>query len=190
MTTEEKSPISRTTPNRVGKGVAIIVILMGIGAGLHFAFSAEWNAYTPGPPPPPLNITGVTPPPLNITGVIHEFELRFVESVDFRVLGFNALPGEEGANPDMVVNVGDKVIVKAINDGNLPHAFGVVSDPDDPASIRFNSAFPSGSDFLLRGSEGEVEFNPDKEGEYYYICTIPGHSAQGMKGKFIVESQE
>ena len=189
MTTEEKSPISLTTPNRVGKGVVLIVVLMGIGAGLHFAFSAEWNAYPPASQSAVGPVEGPTGP-VTPTGVIHEFELRFVESADFRVLGFNALPGEEGANPDMVINVGDDVIIEAINDGNMPHAFGVVSDPDDPASIIFKSALNSVSDPLLRGADGEVKFIPDKEGEYYYICTIPGHSALGMKGKFIVKSPE
>ena len=35
------------------------------------------------------------------TGVSHEFTFDFVESDDFRTfLGFNKLPGEEGANPE------------------------------------------------------------------------------------------
>ena len=38
------------------------------------------------------------------TGVSHDFTLDFVESDDFRTLAFNALPGEEGSNPEIRVN--------------------------------------------------------------------------------------
>ena len=56
------------------------------------------------------------------TGVSHEFVLDFVESDDFLTLAFNALPGEEGNNPDIRVNSGDEVTISATNLGRSFHS--------------------------------------------------------------------
>jgi nitrite reductase (NO-forming) len=183
MTTEEESPI-RTTGGRFGKGLAIIVVIMAIGAAVHLGMGDFWNKF------PPLGTLAVPETPtgggVTPTGVTVEKTLTFTESADFRTLGFNNPAGEEGSNPDIVVNAGDKVIIKVVNGGAMPHAFGVVTDPDDPSSVVFKSGIGSPDNPLLRGKEASVEFMPDKPGEYDYICTVPGHAALGMKGKFIV----
>ncbi len=121
------------------------------------------------------------------TGVSHSFELDFVESDDFRTLAFNALPGEEGNNPEIKVNSGDTVTIKTVNAGKSFHAFGVVIDPEDPNTVVWNSAIRSGSNPLKPGEEGEVTFTAGAPGRYFYICTVPGHSIQGMQGSFTVE---
>jgi nitrite reductase (NO-forming) len=121
------------------------------------------------------------------TGVSHNFELNFVESSDFRTLAFNALPEEEGHNPEIRIKAGDSVTIKATNTGKSFHAFGVVTNPEDPNSIVWNSAIQSASNPIKPGESGEVTFIADVPGTYYYICTVPGHSLQGMQGKFIVE---
>lgn len=184
MTTEEESHI-RTSPNRMAKGLVIIIALMAIGAGVHFAFSDTWNAYKP-----LSTLVDVKEPEVDVvtpTGVTREFTLTFVESADLRTLGFNKVAGEEGANPEIVVDVGDKVIIKAVNGGKMPHAFAVVSDPENLNSVVFNSAIKSADNPFLRGQSGSVEFIADRAGHYYYICTVPGHPALGMQGDFIVE---
>ena len=121
------------------------------------------------------------------TGVSHEFTLDFVESSDFRTLAFNALPGEQGHNPDIRVNSGDEVTVTAINAGVSFHAFGVVTNPDDFTSVVFDSEINSASNPLKAGESGSVTFLAGAPGVYYYICTVPGHALQGMQGSFIVE---
>jgi nitrite reductase (NO-forming) len=121
------------------------------------------------------------------TGISHNFELNFVESSDFRTLAFNALPEEEGHNPEIRVKAGDSITIKATNMGKSFHAFGVVTNPEDFNSIVWNSAINSASNPLKPGQSGEVTFTTDTPGAYYYICTVPGHSIQGMQGKFIVE---
>ena len=117
----------------------------------------------------------------------HNFDLIFVESEDFRELGFNALPGEEGANPDIRVGPGDIVMVNATNGGNSLHAFAVVTNPEDFRSTIWDSEIAAATAPLLRGQSGQVTFTAGAPGEYYYICTVPGHALQGMQGKFIVE---
>jgi nitrite reductase (NO-forming) len=121
------------------------------------------------------------------TGVSHEFEFDFVESADFRTLAFNALPGEEGNNPDVIVNSGDEVTITTNNVGMSFHAFGVVSNADDFNSVVFDSAIAAATNPLKPGESGSTTFTAGAPGTYYYICTVPGHALQGMVGNFIVE---
>ena len=121
------------------------------------------------------------------TGVSHEFELDFIESADFRTLAFNALPGEEGNNPQIIVNSGDEVTITTNNAGMSFHAFGVVSNPDDFNSVIFDSAIAAATNPLKPGESGSVTFTAGAPGTYHYICTVPGHALQGMIGEFIVE---
>jgi len=121
------------------------------------------------------------------TGVSHDFTLDFVESDDFRTLAFNALPGEEGNNPQIIVNSGDEVTITTNNAGMSFHAFGVVSNPDDFNSVIFDSAIAAATNPLKPGESGSVTFTAGAPGTYHYICTVPGHALQGMIGEFIVE---
>ena len=121
------------------------------------------------------------------TGISHDITFDFVESSDFRTLAFNALPGEEGSNPEVRVNSGDEVTITTVNAGKSFHAFGVVSNPDDFNSVIFDSAIAAATNPLKPGESGSVTFVAGAPGTYYYICTVPGHALQGMQGSFIVE---
>ena len=121
------------------------------------------------------------------TGVSHDFTLDFVESDDFRTLAFNALPGEDGNNPEIRVNSGDEVTITSNNLGKSFHAFGVVTNPEDFNSIIWDSEIASASNPLKPGEGGSTTFIAGTPGTYYYICTVPGHALQGMQGNFIVE---
>jgi nitrite reductase (NO-forming) len=121
------------------------------------------------------------------TGVHHDFELNFIESSDFRNLAFNALPGEEGHNPEFKVKSGDEVTIKVANNGKSFHSFGIVPDVDHLDNILWNTAIAAPSNPLKPGQTGEVTFTAGVPGTYYYVCTVPGHALQGMQGSFIVE---
>jgi len=121
------------------------------------------------------------------TGVSHDFTLDFIESADFRTLAFDALPGEEGNNPQIIVSSGDEVTITTNNAGMSFHAFGVVSNPDDFNSVIFDSAIAAATNPLKPGESGSVTFTAGAPGTYHYICTVPGHALQGMIGEFIVE---
>lgn len=121
------------------------------------------------------------------TGVSHNFTLDFYEADDFITFAFVAKPGEEGANPDLRVAAGDEVTVSATNQGISFHSFAVVRDPDNAASVLWDSEIGTANAPLTRGQSGEVTFIADTPGTYYYICTVPGHALQGMKGTLIVE---
>jgi nitrite reductase (NO-forming) len=126
-------------------------------------------------------------PPAEPTGMSHTFDLSFTETSDLRTLGFNAPKGEPNANPEIKVKAGDSVTINVVNSGVMPHAFGVVTNPEDPTSIVFSSAIKSANNPILKGQKDSVTFIADKPGNYFYICTVPGHPLQGMQGNFIVE---
>jgi nitrite reductase (NO-forming) len=121
------------------------------------------------------------------TGNKVSFNLNFLESSDFRTLAFNSLPGEDGHNPDITVKSGDSVTIHVKNIGKSFHAFGVVTNPEDPTTIISGSAIKDPNNPLKPGEEGEATFTAGAPGTYYYICTVPGHAQLGMKGSFIVE---
>lgn len=121
------------------------------------------------------------------TGNKVSFDLNFVESSDFRTLAFNALPGEDGNNPEIKVKSGDSVTIHVKNAGKSFHSFGVVTNPEDPTTVVSGSAIRDANNPLKPGEEGETTFTAGALGTYYYICTVPGHSLQGMKGSFIIE---
>lgn len=125
--------------------------------------------------------------PAAATGVSHNFDLKFVESPDFKTLAFNALPNEEGHNPDFKVKSGDSVTFKVDNAGKSFHAFAVISDLDDPNTVVFNSAIKSANNPMKPGETGEVTFTAGAPGQYHYACTVPGHALLGMNGNFVVE---
>ncbi len=135
----------------------------------------------------PSKTSGSTSQAAAPTGVHHDFSLDFIESSDFRTLSFNALPGEEGHNPEFKVKSGDEITFSAVNAGKSFHSFGIVSDPENFNNILWNSAIAAASNPLKPGESGSVTFVAGAPGTYYYICTVPGHALQGMQGSFIVE---
>jgi len=121
------------------------------------------------------------------TGNKVSFSLNFVESADFKTLAFNALPGQEGHNPDIKVKSGDSVTIKVKNIGKSFHAFGIVTTPDDPTTVVWDAKIKDSNNPLRPNEEGEVTFIAGAPGTYHYICTVPGHAQLGMNGNFIVE---
>ncbi|MGI0090041.1 MAG: plastocyanin/azurin family copper-binding protein, partial [Nitrosopumilaceae archaeon] len=57
----------------------------------------------------------------------------------------------------------------------------------DSATVVWSSTVKDPNNPLKPNEEGEVTFTAGAPGTYYYICTVPGHALQGMKGSFIVE---
>ncbi|MBI3640623.1 MAG: hypothetical protein HY223_10010 [Thaumarchaeota archaeon] len=121
------------------------------------------------------------------TGKKVEFSLSFVMSSDFKDYAFNALPGQTGHNPDIKVKSGDTVTIHVKNDSKSFHSFGIVTDPDNPTNVLWNSALKSADNPMKPGETGDVTFVAGSPGTYHYVCTVPGHALLGMDGNFIVE---
>ena len=111
---------------------------------------------------------------------------------------------------DISATVGQSVVITLTNDGSLPKAAMahniVVLKPgtDVAAFIAAASAAPRAASGYLPddaqadqvlvhtkllgpGEEDTITFTPTAAGVYEYVCTFPGHTAAGMRGKIIVQ---
>jgi nitrite reductase (NO-forming) len=182
----DNQTIYRTTPARTGKMMAIMLGICILGGAIFFSM---WDYWLSSPAPVVAQMAGESEhnlPPNVATGKHMEVTLNFVESSDFKTFTFNALPGEEGHNPTINVNVGDEIVFNVTNGGKSFHAFGVTKASEGVTGIISTSAIKSASNPLKPSESGTSEFIPSEEGTYYYICTVPGHREQGMVGEIIV----
>jgi len=186
---QDNQTIYRTTSARTGKMLAIVLGICIVGGIIFFSMWDYWTSYQA---PVVAQMAGAknTGPAAVATGKTISQDLKFIESPDFKTFAFNALPGEEGNNPPINANVGDKIVFNVENGGKSFHAFGVTADTEGFAGIFPSSAINSASNPLKPGMKGLSEFIPSKEGTYYYICTVPGHREQGMVGEIIVGSSQ
>src|SRR3972149_11844324 len=185
--TEHEQPILRTPPTRMGKMLAITVGIMVVGAAIFFSMWDYWIST----PPAVAQVKPVkTEGPAVATGKEIKTSLKFIESSDFRTLAFNALPGEEGNNPEIQANVGDKIIFDVTNGGKTFHSFGVTDSAEGIGLILSGTAIKDANNPLKPSEGGQSTFIPTREGTYYYICTVPGHREQGMEGKITVSPKQ
>ena len=180
----QQDPIYRTSPERTYKMMAILLGICIVGGGIFFGLWDYWTSIPPAIMGKTVEVH--TEAPATASGVEIPISLSFIESSDFRTLAFNALPGEEGNNPTIMANVGDKIVFDVVNDGVSFHAFGVTSAEEGFEGIFPGSEIASASNPLKSGEDGTSEFIPTEPGTYYYICTVPGHRMQGMVGEIIV----
>ena len=180
--------VYRTSPSRTGKMMAIMLGICIVGGAIFFAM---WDYWISEPAPVVAMMAGEKKTDVAVqTGKTITENLSFVESDNLLVLGFNALVGEEGSNPTIHINVGDKIIFNVDNAGRSFHAFGVTADTEGFQGIIPNSEIASPNNPLTGGESGTSEFVAGEEGTYYYICTVAGHREQGMVGEIIVGPAE
>ena len=180
---EAEHPIFRTSAERTGKMMAIMLGICIVGGVIFFGM---WDYWTSATAPAAAGSEVVPMAPATFTGIEIPVTLNFIESSDFRTLAFNALPGEPDNNPTINAEVGDKIIFNVENAGKSFHSFGVTKEAEGITGIIPGSDVRSASNPLKPSETGQSEFTLGEEGIYYYICTVPGHREQGMVGKIIV----
>jgi nitrite reductase (NO-forming) len=79
-------------------------------------------------------------------------------------------------NPDLSANPGDTVRITLFSGEGAGH------------NIVFPDFNARSEDVVGQGNSVVMEFIPDREGTFTYICDIPGHQQAGMEGTFIVGS--
>ena len=181
----DNSQVYRTTPARTGKMMIIMLGICIVGGAIFFGM---WDYWISEPAPVVAMMAGGDDHGAAAvhTGDTITSSLSFIESSDFRTLAFNALPGEPDNNPDIHMEVGDKVIFDVVNDGKSFHSFGVTQNDEGFGGVVAGSEVATASNPLKPGESGTSEFIAGEEGVYYYICTVPGHREQGMVGKILV----
>ena len=178
--------VYRTTPARTAKMMAIMLGICIAGGGIFFGM---WDYWISQPPPVVALMAGdeaVELAEVELTGVEISVDLSFVESEDFRIFSFNAQPGDPDRNPTIEANPGDRILFNVVNDGISFHSFGVTADEEGTGGIFPGSEIGIATNPLSNGQSGTSEFVAPEDGIYYYICTVPGHRAQGMVGLIVV----
>jgi nitrite reductase (NO-forming) len=163
--------------------LAIMIGLIVVGAAIFFA---NWDYWISLPPAVSQPKHDATKGPAVATGKEIKISLKFIESPDFKTMAFNALPDESGNNPEIQANVGDKIIFDVTNAGKSFHAFGVLTNSEDLATVISGTTIKDPNNPLKPSEGGQSTFVPEKSGTYYYVCTVPGHAQQGMIGKITV----
>lgn len=179
---EHVAPIYRTSPRRAANMMAIMLGICIVGGIIFFGMWDYWISGTS----PAAGGAVKTEAPAVVTGKEIPVSLKLIESSDFRIMAFNALPGEPDNNPTINAEVGDKIIFNVANAGKSFHTFGVTKEAEGFSGIIPGSDIKSVSNPLKPGEGGQSEFIPAAEGIYYYICTVPGHREQGMVGQIVV----
>lgn len=71
------------------------------------------------------------------------------------------------------------------NIANIPHSFEIVSTKTVSSSPLFGAGINI-DNYVSPGNSGSVTFTPDQTGNFYYVCTVPGHITLGMWGNVVV----
>jgi uncharacterized cupredoxin-like copper-binding protein len=85
------------------------------------------------------------------------------------------------------VSAGDEVEVTLTNAGALEHAWALVADGADVATVTdANAIGGAATGSVAGGGTGTVTFTAPDAGTYKFVCTIAGHAAAGMVGTLTV----
>lgn len=92
--------------------------------------------------------------------------------------GFMGMGGniDVAKNPTLHVKHGDIVKIMVMNGDGVEHDF------------RIEGLDVHAEHIMMKGDNTSVVFKTEKEGEFQYYCSIPGHKELGMVGKIIVEA--
>jgi nitrite reductase (NO-forming) len=71
------------------------------------------------------------------------------------------------------------ITFKVKNAGGFPHSFKLCSSP---SAGKANSCAGKGTPMIAPGASATLTVTVARKGSYEYLCTVPGHAANGMKG--------
>ena len=100
-------------------------------------------------------------------------------------------------NPTIEVPAGAQITLEFINgDSDMAHMWLLQIGDSGPASVQPGwgggahvAATPPLGDPTSAGQPAEtISFTAPPPGTYHYDCPFPGHAAQGMYGRFVVQS--
>jgi plastocyanin len=89
--------------------------------------------------------------------------------------------------PTLTLKVGTTYTMTVYNVANIPHSWEIVSTKAISSSPLFGAGIDI-TNFIPAGGSGSITFTPDQAGNFYYVCTVPGHIDLGMWGNVVVTS--
>lgn len=186
MTTDDESHIIRTTPRRLGKGLAIVVGIMIVGA-VYAITNFESNFSVPPPSSkikPQVDLQSLatfekpepTPIPSESTAATQDTEKPSAD-VTLTILEGSATQGNPSYEPESLsVKQGETVLVDNVD--AMPHT---VTNGEGPSDSTSGKIFDTS---IINGGESAVLETTDVEpGTYTYYCTVHPY----MTGSLTVE---
>ena len=203
MTTHDESPIIRTSPKRMAKGILIVVITLAIGAAIIVPF---WQPMINHPPASstlkheePLPLPSGTQTSIGVIDGATSQQAKSNANVSagseaptaaptaaapagppgtpLTILEGSSIQGSPSYDPAaLTVKKGDKITVT--NKDTLPHTVTSGTGPTDP-----NSAKQFDTSILEAGATADIETTNINPGEYPFYCTVHPY----MLGKLVVQ---
>ena len=158
---EENSTTTSSENSETQKGnnglIIGIVVLLIVGAGAYFVFGAGKKSNQP-----------------SSAGTAQVATTSPETSQDPNVKTFTVEGSSFAYNPATItVNKGDSVKI-------------TFKDIDSKHNLIIDG-YNVSTDIIGTGKTDTIEFIADKTGTFKYYCSLPGHEAQGMTGKLIVQ---
>jgi len=93
------------------------------------------------------------------------------------------------ASPGPTLNLveGTTYTMTVYNVGKMDHSWEISTSKATTTSPLFEAGIGI-STYITPGGNGTVTFTPNQTGNFYYVCTFPGHIALGMWGNVKVTS--
>jgi plastocyanin len=204
MTTHDESPITRTNPKRMAKGILIMVIVLAFGAAILIPF---WNTMIHNAPA--ASKLNPKEPPEKETGTLTSIGIPPGETQvqaksaapsgpaattpapagttnatagppgkPLTILAGASVQGSPNFDPDTItVKKGDKVTVT--NKDTVPHTVTSGKGPTDP-----NNAKEFDTSIIEAGKTADIQTTSLTPGEHPFFCTVHPY----MTGKLVVEA--
>ena len=180
MTTDEESPIIRTSPARMAKGLAIVVGLLIAGAA--FLIPNWSHMYSV---PPPVSKLPMEKIEIKRIGAAHITDVDTGESsreaattattpppaaektdATLEILAGSSAQGNPDYKPDVLtVTKGNTILVK--NDDSVPHSVTSGTGPTDPESAKLFD-----TSLINAGESSVLKTDSVAAGEHAYYCMV------------------
>jgi len=180
-----------TTENTPKKGntgwyiaAAIIVIVIVVVGVLAYQYTMPSTSPCPSPSTSqtPAPSASQTPAPSSsaTTMTIYAGE----PSATAYGFGLSSSSITSNPGPTLTFTQGQTYTITLMNVGQVPHGWEIVSTKAVGTAM-FGAGIGVTS-FISAGASASVTFTPTQSGNFFYLCTVPGHVALGMWGNVVV----
>ena len=90
--------------------------------------------------------------------------------------------------PTIYLNTTQKVTLKFINAGDIPHTFRAINNLNSTEQVLFGAFIGESLNPINPNNHSTVNFVTNEVGSFFYVCTIPGHLELGMFGELIIKN--
>jgi len=114
----------------------------------------------------------------------------YAGEVSSSTYGFSLTSASSITSPGPTLNLLEgttyTVTVNNVSHLSMDHSWEIVSSK--AVGTPLWGAGVAVTSYLAPGASGSITFTPTQTGNFYYVCTFPGHIALGMWGKVVVSS--